>query len=82
MTIAVDWDVKNQTRPKPKLGMDHVISESCYKGIIFKSMTEKRSFSYNFFIKFNGEKTGNHSMTMFYLNPCYDQGCFKGTALH
>ena len=40
--------------------MDHVIHESCYKGIILqrnsKKMTILWSFSYNSFVKFCGKK--------------------------
>ena len=41
------------------IGMDHVISESCYKGMIlqrnYRKMTILWSFSYNPFVKFHGK---------------------------
>ena len=41
------------------IGMDCVISESCYKGIIlqrnYRKMTIKWPFSYNSFVKFHGK---------------------------
>ena len=41
------------------IGMDHVISKSCYKGTIlqrnYKKMTILWSFSYNSLIKFHGK---------------------------
>ena len=42
------------------IGMDHVISELCYKGTIlqrnYRKMTIPWSFSYNSFVKFHGKK--------------------------
>ena len=41
------------------IGMDHVISESCYKRTILqrndRKMTMKWSFSYQFYVKFHGK---------------------------
>ena len=40
------------------IGMDSVLSESCYKGTLlqrnYRKMTNSWSFSYNSFVKFNG----------------------------
>ena len=42
-------------------GMDHVISELCYKGTNlhrnYRKMTMLWSFSYNSFVKFHGKKS-------------------------
>ena len=42
------------------IGMDRVLSESCYKGTIlqkkYRKMTIKWSFSYISFVKFHGKK--------------------------
>ena len=42
------------------IGLDHYISESCYKGTILlrnnRKMTISWSFSYNSFVKFHGKK--------------------------
>ena len=42
------------------IGMDRVISELCYKGTTlqknYRKMTILWSFSYNFFVKFHGNK--------------------------
>ena len=44
------------------------INESFYKGTIlqrnFRKMTISSSFSYNLFVKFHGQKIGNHKMTV------------------
>ena len=41
------------------IGMDHVISESCYKGTILqrndRKMTISWSFSYHYYVKFHGK---------------------------
>ena len=42
-------------------------------------MTIKWSFSYNSFVKFHGKK--NWDITLLYPNPCYNEVCYKGTAL-
>ena len=48
------------------MGMDHVISELCYKGTIlqryYRNMTILWSFSYNSFVRFHGKKFGSHNM--------------------
>ena len=63
------------------IGLDHVISESCYKGTILQRIDRKMtilwSFSYYSFVKFHGKLFGNHNMTCLYRNLCY-----KGTALY
>ena len=46
--------------------MDHVVSESCYKGTSLQ-----RNYTYNTFVKVHandGKKNGSHIMTM---TPCY-----------
>ena len=44
------------------IGMYHAISEMCYKGTIlqwnYRSMTISSSYSYNFFVKFQGKRIG------------------------
>ena len=52
------------------IGMDLIITELCYKGIIlqknYRKVTILRPFSYNSFEKFHGNKFGSHSITMLY----------------
>ena len=68
------------------IGMECVINESCYKGTMLlrnsRKMTILWSFSYNSCIKFTGKKIGCHNMTVLYPNPCYNEVCYKGTALY
>ena len=47
--------------------IDHVISESCYKGAILRR---------------NYRKIGSHYITVIYPNPCHNKVCYKGTALY
>ena len=42
----------------------------------------KCSFSYNSFVKFHGTIFGSHTMTMLKPNQCYNEVCYKGTALY
>ena len=40
------------------------------------------SYKYcNSFVKLYGGKNGSHNMTMLYPNLCYNEVCYKGTAL-
>ena len=57
--------------------MNCVIKGQFYKGIIGISF-----FPYNSFEKFHGKKIGSHSMTVLYPNLCYNEVCYKGTALY
>ena len=45
-------------------------------------MTIAWSFSYNSFVKLHGKKYGSHNMTTLYLNLCYNEECYKGTAMN
>ena len=46
-------------------------------------MTILWSFSYNFFVKFYGKNLGATIWsTMLYPNLCYNDVCYKGTALY
>ena len=40
------------------------------------------SFLFNLFVKFHGNKYVSHNMAMLYPNPCYNEVCYKGTALY
>ena len=68
------------------IGMDHVISELCYKGTIlqrnYRKMTIVWSFFYTSFVKFHGKIFGSHKMTMLYPNLCYNKVCGKGRSLY
>ena len=44
-------------------------------------MTIVWSFSYNSFVKFHGKKIWSHNMTVVYTNACFNDVCYKGTAL-
>ena len=61
----------------------NVTIESCFVRTIlqrnYRKMTIKWSFSYNFFVKFHGEK--NWESQHDYPNLCYNEVCYKGTAL-
>ena len=67
------------------IGMDYVIRESCYKGTILQRKIRKITvsaittmvwlFSYNFFVKFPGEKFRSQ-LTVFNQNEV----CYRGTA--
>ena len=65
------------------LEINCVISKSCYKGTIlqrnYRKMTVIWSFSYNSFVKFHGKKIGSHYMARFFLNPCNNEVCYKGS---
>ena len=41
----------------------------------------KWSFFYKSFVKSHCKKYESH-MTVLYLNPCYNEVCYKGTALY
>ena len=60
--------------------------EPCYKGTIllryYGNITILWSFSYNSFVKLHGKKFGSHNMTLLYPNLCYNEVCYKGTALY
>ena len=71
--------------------MDHVISESCYKGPILQRNSGKNdqsmSISYNSYVKFYAKKNlgaktlySNFKATVLYPNPSYNKVCYKGTA--
>ena len=64
------------------IGNNCVIIKSCYNGTILqrnnRKMTIPWSFSYNFFEKFHGKIFLSHNMTVLYLNPCYNEVCYKG----
>ena len=64
--------------------MGHVISESCYKRTILSNIKGiiTWSFSYNSFVKFHGKKFVYLNMTMIYPKPCYNEVCYKDTALY
>ena len=66
--------------------MDSVIREFGFKVTIlqrnYRKMTIIWSFSYNSFVKFHGKKFGSHNMTVLYSNPCFNEVCYKGTALY
>ena len=40
------------------------------------------SFFYNSFVKFHSKKFGSHNITVFDQNLCYNEVCYKGTALY
>ena len=45
-------------------------------------MTIIWSFSYHSFVKSNDKKFGSRIMTVLYPNLCYNEVCYKGTALY
>ena len=65
--------------------MDCFICESCYKGTIlqrnYRTMTILWSFSYNSFVKFHGTKTWEPHHDSVISNLCYNEACYKATAL-
>ena len=68
------------------IGRDHILCKLCYTGTIlqknYRKMTIPWSFSYNSFVKFHGKKYGSHNMTMLYLNPLYNEMCYKEATLY
>ena len=42
----------------------------------------KWSFSYDSFVKFHGKKLGSQNMSVLHPNSCYNEVCYKGTALY
>ena len=64
------------------IGALRVIMQQFYK-MKYRKMIILWSFSYNSFIKFPWEKKfGNHNMAVLYPNLCYNEVCYKGTALY
>ena len=66
------------------IGMDCVISESYNWTILqrnYRKMTNLWSFSYNSFVKLYGKKIGSHNMTPLHPDLCYNEVCYKRTAL-
>ena len=67
------------------IGMVPVINESCNKGTIlqrnYRKMTTLWSFSYNSFAKFHGTKNWEPQHDSVISNLCYNEACYKGTAL-
>ena len=47
---------------------------------LYTKVTIKWSFSYNFFVKFQG-KNWTHNPTMLYPNLCSNEMCFKGAVI-
>ena len=47
----------------------------------YRKMTIPWSFSYNSFIKFHNKKCGSQNMAVLYPHSCYNEVCYKGTAL-
>ena len=68
------------------IGTDCVISELCYKGTILQSNDRKITISWSFFYdSFENsmvKKIWSYNMTLLYTNLCYNDVCFKGTALY
>ena len=62
--------------------MDLFICESCYKGTILQRNYKKITISYNFFVICHDIRVLSHNMTMLHPNSCYDEACYKGTALY
>ena len=69
------------------IGMDSFISELCYKGKIlqrnYRKMTSSWSFSYNSIVIFHDKNIWEpQRVTVLYQNLCYNEVCYKGTALY
>ena len=68
------------------IGMGHVVLEMCYKGSIlqknFREMTITWSFSYNSFVQLHSLKKWRTRMTVLNTNLCYNEMCYKSTALY
>ena len=68
------------------IGMNCVISEQCFYWIILQRKYKKMTIPWNFynsFVKFHGKKTiVSHKITMFSPNLCYNEVCYKRTALY
>ena len=66
--------------------MDQIISELCCKGTLFqwnyRKMNISRSVSSNFFVKCYGKKIWEPQYDWVISNPCYNEVCYKGTALY
>ena len=60
------------------------ISQSYNKGTSLQKNYGKMtgSFSYNCFVKFMVRKFWSYNMTMLYLNLCFNEMCYEGTALY
>ena len=66
--------------------MDCAISESCYKGKTLQRNDRKTTMEWSFHIiplenSMVIKKLGSHNMTVLYLNLCYNEARYKGTAL-
>ena len=68
------------------IGMDHVITVSCYKGTIlqknYRKMTILWSFSYNSFVKFNGKNIWEPQHDCVITSSYYNQVCYVGAVLY
>ena len=64
------------------IGMDHVITEYCYKGTILQRYYRK--MTYNYFVKFHGKKNlgPQHGHAISIPTPCYNEVHYKGTTVY
>ena len=63
------------------LKVSHIIKEQCLQRN-YRKLTISWSFSYNIFVKFHGKKIVSYNMTLIYPNLCYDEVCYKETAMY
>ena len=69
------------------IGMDWVLSESCYKGTLLQNNYRTLPFHGHFPIiprktPWYVKKFGSHNMTVLYRNTCYYEVCYKWTELY
>ena len=50
------------------------------RAVFYAALSFKETI--NSFVKCDGKKFGSHSMTVLYLNQCYNEMYYKGTALY
>ena len=61
--------------------MDGLTSESCYKGTVLQRNYRKMTIIIPL-LNFMGKSFGSHNMTVLYPNSCYNEVCYKWTALY
>ena len=69
------------------IGMDNVISELCYGGEILQRNYRKMTILYGHFhtisfVKLHVKNIWSHNKTVLNPNPCYNEVCYRRTALN
>ena len=81
--IHTDIKITRITEYRSCYKMNCVIKGQFYNIIsMYRKMTTVFLFFFPIIVKFYGKKIRSHNMTMLYLNPYYNNMCYKGTVLY